>query len=192
MRTVKFDSTNELIIKNSCFITLLFRITGEDDIPNIMSKVKTMYPKATHYCYGYILDNKQKSSDDGEPGGTAGMPILNVLLKEDLINILAVTVRYFGGEKLGAGGLVRAYTKSITEALQKNQILELEEGYLVKVSVSYEKQKQMDYLLKKYQVINKEFSKDVTYIILIAKRDLDVLSNYSYQIIKEEYIEKAL
>lgn len=191
MKTVKFNVENEIVIKNSRFIALLYRLKSEDDFLDIMRDVKRNYPKATHYTYAYLLPDRQKSSDDGEPGGTAGLPILNVLIKEGLINVLAVVVRYFGGEKLGAGGLVRAYTKSVTEALEKAGTTKLLEGYLVEVKAPYDKQKNLDYLFKNYQVISKDFSLDITYSVLIPKEDISILSNYSYQIIEEKYIENA-
>ena len=83
MKTIKENISNELVIKNSKFITLLYKL-NTNNIDNIMSEVKELYPKATHYCYAYIYNNYKKSSDDGEPTGTAGAPIMNVLEKEQL------------------------------------------------------------------------------------------------------------
>ena len=115
--------------------------------------------------------------------------MLNVLIKEELINVLAITVRYFGGIKLGSGGLVRAYTKSLTLALANANILEVVEGYEVKLSINYNEQKQLDYLLKDINVINKEFNDQVYYFIEISKNDLSLLDNYNYEIIKTKLIE---
>lgn len=190
MKTVKSKSVNEIIIKNSRFITLLFEVFDDTDINEIFEKVKIEYPKATHYCYAYITKSFKKASDDGEPGGTAGMPMLNVLEKEGMINTLAITIRYFGGIKLGAGGLVRAYSKSVRDAIINAETIEIEEGYSVKISVSYDEQKNLEYNLKECTIINKEYLLDVTYTVLVPKDKLNILSNYSYQIIKEEYIKK--
>ncbi|MBQ2909470.1 MAG: YigZ family protein [Bacilli bacterium] len=190
MKTVKSNSVNEIIIKNSRFITLLIEVFDDTDINKIFEEVKEKYPKATHYCYAYITKTFKKASDDGEPGGTAGMPMLNVLEKEGMINTLAITIRYFGGIKLGAGGLVRAYSKSVRDAIINADTIEIEEGYSVKVVVSYDEQKNLDYNLKDCEIINKEYLEDVTYTVLIPKDRIDILSNYSYQIIKEEYIKK--
>lgn len=192
MKTIKFNSTNEIVIKNSRFITLLFRVYDDTDIDKIFKDVKICYPKATHYCYAYITRSFKKSSDDGEPGGTAGMPMLNVLEKEEMINTLAITARYFGGIKLGAGGLVRAYSKSVRDAIVNADIVEIEEGYCVQISVSYDEQKNLDYILKNCTIISKDYLEKVTYNVLIPKNNIDIISNYSYQIIKEEYIEKVL
>ena len=191
MKTVKSNSVNEIVIKNSRFITLLIEVFDDTDINKIFEEVKEKYPKATHYCYAYITKTFKKASDDGEPGGTAGMPMLNVLEKEGMINTLAITIRYFGGIKLGAGGLVRAYSKSVRDAIINADTIEIEEGYSVKVVVSYDEQKNLEYNLKDCEIINKEYLEDVTYTVLIPKDRIDILSNYSYQIIKEEYIKKS-
>lgn len=192
MKTVKCDSANELIIKNSRFITLLIKVLDDTNINEIIEKVKLEYPKATHYCYAYITKSFKKASDDGEPGGTAGMPMLNVLEKENIINVLAITIRYFGGIKLGAGGLVRAYSKSVRDAIINSEMVDIEEGYLLDIKVSYDEQKNLDYILKNYLVISKDYLDIVTYKVLIPKDKIDIISNYSYQIIGEEYIEKVL
>ena len=104
MYTISNNSKYELIIKNSKFITLLYKINNEDIVKKILNNVKEIYPDATHYCYAYIIDNQKKSSDDGEPSKTAGLPILKVLENNQLNHILAIVVRYFGGIKLGANG----------------------------------------------------------------------------------------
>lgn len=191
MKTVKSDSVNELIIKNSRFITLLIKVFDDTDINKIFTEVKEKYPKATHYCYAYITKSFKKASDDGEPGGTAGMPMLNVLDKEGMINTLAITVRYFGGIKLGAGGLVRAYSKSVRDAILEANTIDIEEGYLVEIKLAYDEQKNLDYILRNEKIISKDYLDNITYKVLISKNKLDILNNYSYRIIKEEYIEKS-
>lgn len=190
MKTVKCNTANEIIIKNSRFITLLFKIYDGDDITSIFNKVKEEYPKATHYCYAYITENHKKASDDGEPGGTAGMPMLNVLDKENMINTLAITIRYFGGIKLGAGGLVRAYSKSVREAIINGSLVDVEKGYKVIITISYDMQKNLDYLLKDYLILNKEFGEKVIYTCLLPIDKINVLGGYEYEIVGEEYIEK--
>lgn len=190
MKTLKSNSVNEIIIKNSRFITVLVPVFDDTDINSIFEDIKIKYPKATHYCYAYITKSFKKASDDGEPGGTAGMPMLNVLDKEGMINTLAITIRYFGGIKLGAGGLVRAYSKSVRDAIIESETVEIEEGYSVMIKTSYDEQKDLEYILKNCEITNKEYLTDVTYTVLIPKNKLDILNNYSYQIIKEEYIKK--
>lgn len=108
-------------IKKSKFIGYVYKVDNFSDIKNILDTLKVEHRKASHICYAYKLigDNyTEKAFDDGEPNGTAGKPILNVINKQNLSNIMIVVVRYFGGIKLGAGGLVRAYTKAASHALQ--------------------------------------------------------------------------
>jgi len=122
MYTINNNIIDELIINNSRFICLLYRIDDPKEINSYLTKAKELYKDATHYCYAYILDELKKASDDGEPSSTAGTPMLQVLEKTNLNHTLAIVIRYFGGIKLGAGGLVRAYTKSVTETLKNNII----------------------------------------------------------------------
>ena len=190
MRTIKNNTINEIIIKNPRFICLLIKINSVD-INDILDKIKSDYPKATHYCYAYLYNDIQRFNDDGEPGGTAGMPMLNVLLKEELSNVLCVVIRYFGGIKLGAGGLVRAYTKSVTECLKVTDLMDLEEGYKVRLKFNYNDEKQVKYLLKDSTVLNEKYDLDVEYLVLVNNDVLDNLKNYKYEIIEKTYIEKS-
>lgn len=192
MKTISNNIETIYEIKNSKFITLLFKIDDNFKLEEILDEVKDKYPKATHYCYAYRLIGKEKSSDDGEPGGTAGIPMLNVLIKEDIVNILVITVRYFGGIKLGAGGLVRAYTKSLTTALENINYIDLIDGYIVEIIEDYSNSKQLDYLLKNIKIIDKQFDKNIKYIIEISKDDIELINNYNYKIIEEKLIEKTL
>ena len=148
MKTVKENIENEIIINKSRFITLLIKINNLDEIEKNLKEIKKKYKDATHYCYAYIIGNKEKCSDNGEPSGTAGMPILNVLKQNDLTNILCVVIRYFGGIKLGAGGLIRAYSTSASEALNKTNIVNLIKGYKIVIEFNYDNIKQINYLLK--------------------------------------------
>ena len=120
MRKIKDIIDNTIIIDKSKFITTLYPVENVEEINAILSNVRKKYYDATHNCYAYIIDdgNIQKCSDDGEPSKTAGFPMLDALKKNNLTNILAITTRYFGGIKLGAGGLIRAYSSSVSEALK--------------------------------------------------------------------------
>lgn len=191
MKTIKNNTYNETIIKNSRFICYLYKIKDINDINTILSNLKQEHKDATHHCYAYILDNLQKSSDDGEPGGTAGIPILKVLENNNLTNILAVVIRYFGGIKLGAGGLVRAYTKSTTNTLTNDNIIAIEEGYNINIEFNYNQIKEIDYLLKDIKINKKEFDNIITYNIDIPSNFLTKLknNNIKHTIIKNIYIE---
>lgn len=189
MRTIESEISCEIEIKNSRFICYLFPIMDED-INQFLNHVKDIHPKATHYCYAYIQDGIKHSSDDGEPGGTAGMPILNVLEKEDLNYVLAIVVRYFGGIKLGAGGLVRAYTKSVTETLKNASYIDLIPGYQIQVQFPYEDEKDILYILNDSSVLDREYLEKITYTALV---DVDIykkLEKYSPKTIKTCMIKK--
>lgn len=110
----------EIIEKKSRFIGYLFNCENVEDVQNALLLLKNEHKKATHICYAYSLKNPflEKAVDDGEPGGTAGRPILSVIQKKGASNVCVFVVRYFGGIKLGAGGLVRAYTKTTSEAMK--------------------------------------------------------------------------
>lgn len=113
----------EYIEKKSRFVAYSFQLTRLDEVKEILLELKKEHKKATHMCYAYLYDIEcvsEKCSDDGEPNGTAGYPILSVLKKKNLKNTLVVVVRYFGGIKLGAGGLTRAYTKATSQALNED------------------------------------------------------------------------
>ena len=193
MKSIKSNVSNELVITKSKFITYLFKVNNTDDIDNYMKEIKDKYKDATHHCYAYILDNIKKCSDDKEPSGTAGMPILNVLEHNELTNILAIVVRYFGGTKLGTGGLTHAYSDSIVECLKKTSIIEIEKGYLIEIKYPYEKIKEIDYLLKDYQVKEKVFDSLIESKIFGNDSLIDLLKNnkIDYQILDNLYIEKV-
>lgn len=191
MLSIDKNLTYEYIINKSKFITKLFYIDDINNINRIIDNVKNEYKDATHYCYAYIIDSKCKASDDGEPSGTAGIPILNVLQKNNLNNILCIVIRYFGGIKLGAGGLVRAYTNSVSEALINN-IVEYQEGYLIRINFPYPELNKINYLLKDYDINYKEFNDDILYEFLINKKKYEEIKNeiINSSIIKECYIKR--
>lgn len=177
MKTIDKHTINEIIINKSRFICLLYRINNETDVDEILSKVKKEYKDATHYCYAYIISTIKRFNDDGEPSGTAGMPILNVLENNDLDYILCIVVRYFGGIKLGAGGLVRAYTKAVTTTLNNTNIVTLHKGHKIIIEFNYDKTKLIDNLLKDIKIVDKEFLETIFYTILISDENYHSLEN---------------
>lgn len=189
MYTISENTEKEIEIKKSRFISRIYRIHSLEEVDKVLQELKKEYKDATHYCYAYILDENKKSSDDNEPSGTAGIPILQVLEKNNLNYVLCVVIRYFGGIKLGAGGLVRAYTKSVTEGLKLCQKYELIPGYKIEINISYDEQKKLDYIVKEYKV-DKNFDNNITYHILIPKKDFNILTEFNPKIIKEIQIEK--
>lgn len=120
--TIQKDVQTEMNIEKSRFICTLNKVESEAQAAIAISQAKKKYWDATHNCSAYIIGKNmdfQKSSDDGEPAGTAGVPMLEVLRKKDLHNIVAIVTRYFGGIKLGSGGLIRAYGKSVSQAIEE-------------------------------------------------------------------------
>lgn len=172
MYSIKDNIENIIEIKKSKFITKLYRVNNIDEINLILNNINNEYKDATHVCFGYIVNGLEKCSDNGEPSGTAGLPILNVLKKKNLTNILAIVIRYFGGIKLGAGGLVRAYSNSATEALKLTNNIELTEGYLVELEFSYDQVKIVDYILNDKKIINKEYNDNIIYMFYLNKDEL--------------------
>ena len=192
MYTIDNNYIYELTIKNSKFITLLYKINDIKDIDKYLNETKIKYPDATHYCYAYIIDNYKKSSDDGEPGGAAGIPILKVLEANNLSNVLVVVARYFGGIKLGANGLIRAYTKCSANAIKETSLLTLIDGINIDITFDYNRLKEIDYLLKDITINNKSFDNEITYNINIDNNFLDIIknNNIKYTIINKIKIEK--
>lgn len=191
MYTIQNQNSYEIEIKKSKFISKIYKVNDIEEVNNILSCLKSEYNDATHICYAYIINTYKKSSDDGEPGGTAGIPILKVLEKNNLSYVLCVVIRYFGGIKLGAGGLVRAYTKVTSNVIEESNIVELISGYEIKVIVDYDKQKNLENIIKNAIYI-KNFDEKVSYTIQCDKNVLDTieLNNIQYTIIKEIYIQK--
>ena len=176
MKSIKEEVINEIIINKSKFITVLTNINDINKIKEKLEDIKKTYKDATHYCYAYIINNHEKCSDNGEPSGTAGMPILNVLKQNNLTNILCVVIRYFGGIKLGAGGLIRAYSNSASEALNKASITNLVNGYNITIEFPYDNLKQIDYLLKNIE-IKKTYQTNITYTFNIEKEIFNQIEN---------------
>ena len=190
MKTILNNNKDELVINKSKFIGFLYKVENLEEINDILKNLKTKYHDATHICYAYSLINTKKSFDDGEPNGTAGIPILEVLNKHDLVNVIGIVIRYFGGIKLGSGGLIRAYSNTIRNTLNKNTIKDLNKGYLIKISFDYSLDNIINKLVDKYEVIEKKFDNQITYLI---KSDDDLIANLkninqAYEIIKEIYL----
>lgn len=177
MKSIKFNIENEFIIKKSKFITKLYFVTSEIEIKNILDENKTEYKDATHICYAYILNNVERFNDDSEPSGTAGMPILNVLKNNNLNNVLCIVIRYFGGIKLGAGGLIRAYCSSVSEALNKTEIINVVNGKKIDLTFSYDDIKKVNHILNDINIVDKQFDENVKYIIIVKEKNVNSLIN---------------
>lgn len=192
MKTINQTFTNEIIIEKSKFIGIIKPLNNKDDVKNILNEIKKEYPKATHYCYGYIVNGLQKSNDDGEPSSTAGKPILETLLKNNLFNVILIVVRYFGGIKLGAGGLTRAYVDSASQTIKKSILLTKKEVEIYKINTSYELNDVLNrYFIKKsIIVIDVQYLENIEYTISCEKLDIDDLKNYMQGKIEISFLRK--
>lgn len=192
MKRISNNIENTIIIKNSKFITNLFIIENIEEVNKYLNLIKDKYKDANHNCYAYIIDNIRKCSDDGEPSGTAGIPMMKVLEHKELNNVLVIVTRYFGGIKLGAGGLVRAYTNSVSKALDIVNIIDTIKGYNIDIIFNFNDIKHIDYLLKDIKILNKEYKDIVKYNLNASNNLLEILkqNNIKYNINKEIYIEK--
>jgi len=141
MKTIGSDTEHELVINRSRFICALGRVGDEAAARDFVAARRKLHWNATHNCTAYRLGEQgeiQRSSDDGEPAGTAGVPMLEVLRQRELTGVVAVVTRYFGGVKLGAGGLVRAYGRAVAEAVDGSDLLVLRRLSVVTVRVDYQ------------------------------------------------------
>ncbi|MCF6515680.1 YigZ family protein [Lactobacillus sp. S2-2] len=154
--TIKSNGTNKIIIKKSIFIASLARVQNENEAKNFINEINREHNKATHNCYAYMIgddDHIQRASDNGEPSGTAGVPILEAIKKNNLHNVVIVVTRYFGGIKLGAGGLIRAYSNSASEGIKKIGIVNKVLQKKLKLSVSYPNYNKLEYYLSQNNIL---------------------------------------
>ncbi len=187
MKILIKEEENLITINKSKFIGIIKKISNKDDAEEILKNIRKQYSDATHICYAYILPNTSKYSDDNEPIGTAGIPILDLLKKNDLNYTIAIVIRYFGGVKLGSNGLIRAYTRTIKELINNN-IKDIEIGYLIEINEDYNKSSLIDYLLKDETIISKDYQDKIIIKAIVKKKTLENLSNVNYKIISEQFI----
>lgn len=177
-RTIKEDGQVQEEIKKSRFICHIKRVTTENEARNFIQTVKKEHYKATHNCSAFILGERsemKRSSDDGEPSGTAGVPMLGVLENHQLTNVCAVVTRYFGGTKLGAGGLIRAYSSSAALAIKEIGIVHIKEQLGLRIALSYSQYQELPNFLKAKHLQEQDtsFTEQVQTTIFVDKDDKD-------------------
>jgi uncharacterized YigZ family protein len=156
LKTLNDIVTNSIKIQRSEFICILYPVSDVDKVKEIISQHNNIYKDATHNCYGYIIGNKQDFqyySDQGEPSGTAGKPILNTLLKHELTNVLAIVTRYYGGIKLGVRGLIDAYSEAVSMAILSSSLIDFVVLSSVFIQSDYSTLDNLKHLLKQYKVV---------------------------------------
>ncbi len=168
---INCNTSHTIILKKSEFITELYRVFSVDEFNAILKDMKKRHPKATHICTAYRIEQLEKSNDDGEPSGTAGLPMLEVLRKQNIIDVGAFVIRYYGGIQLGAGGLTRAYSGSVAQALETvklNPIMEMLDT-TIEFPITY-----TDIILnrlKDVEILSKSFTDQVQLVIRSVKDD---------------------
>ncbi|WP_150466641.1 YigZ family protein [Francisella sp. SYW-9] len=184
-------------IKKSRFITYVFRIENEKEALESITTIKEKYNDANHHCWAYALieNNKFRFSDDGEPSGSAGKPIFAHIQGSGLVNVLVIVVRYFGGTKLGVGGLIRAYGQAAKEALDIVDIIDVEPSCYVQIKHRYSETANVDVAIRHHnvEVLSQQYSDIVILMVQISRIDkesfLEELNSVTKGKIKVEIID---
>ena len=174
---LKEEYRNTIVIQKSRFIACLAPCRSEEEARSYIASIRKEFPDATHVCTAYAIgETIRRSSDNKEPAGTAGVPMLEAILKSEVNDVCACVVRYFGGIKLGAGGLVRAYSKSVMEAIGEAEILEIEEYDVYNLIFEYSNIKIADSEVRNnnLEVIDKDYTDKVSYDV-VSKDNRDIL-----------------
>lgn len=179
-KTIYAPGVGEIIEKKSRFIATVQIVHSEDEAIQFIDRMKKKYWDATHNCWAFVIGDRQelmRCSDDGEPQGTAGRPMLDVLLGEEVHDVAVVVTRYFGGTLLGTGGLVRAYSRAVQEGLAQSIIIEQRYGVLLQVVTDYNGIGKLQYLFgqEKLPILDAQYTDIVTLKVLIPKQRVDAI-----------------
>lgn len=199
-KSIKENASAELVEKKSKFIANVFYVESRAEAENMIKEINKKYHDARHNCYAYRVVTSdgviEKASDDGEPSGTAGAPMLTILSKNNLANVLVIVTRYFGGILLGTGGLVKAYSESCSLGIEKAGIVEKYIAKVYKVELNYSDVDKFKYFAKNNDIIilNEEYLENV--ILEIGLKEKDILDNLTQndkivrniQFLKEMYV----
>jgi len=178
--TILKNETAEIIEKKSKFIADIYPVRNVEEAENKIKEIKKKYYDAKHHCIAYRIIEEdriiEKSSDDGEPSGTAGAPMLNILQGSNLCNIIVVVTRYFGGILLGTGGLVRAYSDATKKAIQKSELVFQKDGFEIELETDYSNLENFKYYCKSndINIINIDYSENIKIKIEIEKEKKDI------------------
>ena len=190
------NTNNEIVIKKSRFLTHIKRTVSEEEAKDFIDEIKKEHKAANHNCSTYIIGKSaliQKADDDGEPQGTAGVPILEVLKKEELYNVTVVVTRYFGGIKLGGGGLIRAYSQSASAAVEAaGKVIEVPVVPLT-VSLDYTFTSKFEHFLGNTEasIVSTDYTDKVTYLIHVKEKGADDIVNTLKEITSNSFEYEA-
>lgn len=199
--TIEEAVSYELVEKKSKFIADLFPIQNEEEAKTRIKEIKKKYYDAKHHCFSYITFDEEgkiieRCSDDGEPSGTAGAPMLNIIKNKEIYNVVVIVTRYFGGVLLGTGGLVRAYSEATIKALNNASYISKELGKEIKITVEYSQVEELKYYCRKrdIKIIKEEYLNEVCFFIEISKKKLEELhkniDNLNFKMTKLEEIQE--
>lgn len=195
-KTVEKEASDFFIEKKSKFIGYAKPVKTQEDALEFISKIKSKHWDATHNVYAYVLreNNIQRYSDDGEPSGTAGVPVLDVMLKESLVDVCVVATRYFGGTLLGAGGLVRAYSHTSKIALEAAGIITMAQCSVMSAEVDYSFYDRLNILLSDFSavILNTSFSDKVCVEFSVKENIVDLLNAKLIDVSNGKYISKFI
>ena len=200
--TIQDKGKAEIVEKKSKFIANLYYVENKEQAENKIKELKKKYFDARHNCVAYrVIENEniiEKSSDDGEPSGTAGAPMLNILQKNNLCNVLVVVTRYFGGILLGTGGLVRCYSEATIRAIENADKIEICQGVEFKVRLEYSELENFKYYCKKnnINIVDTQYFDDVECLLEMKEEFKDTFLNdfdmRNINILEHEYIGQKL
>jgi len=193
--TIKTNGHAEIIEKRSKFIADVYKVTSQQEAVDIINETKKRESGARHVVYAYVIGSYTKYSDDGEPQGTAGVPILNLIEKMQLSNVLVTVTRYFGGILLGTGGLVRAYTTVAQNGLKMAEKIEIINKTIITLEIPYELKDKISFYIKKQEYEEKEiyYSENIKMSVNIPDKDVEDFTKNILEITEGKVkIEKSL
>lgn len=179
-KSIKNSATAEIIEKKSRFIAVAGTVENESDARKFIEEIKVQFREASHYTYAYVIGENVSAarySDDGEPHGTAGLPILDIIKGRNITNTIIVVVRYFGGTKLGTGGLVRAYSKCASECIETAGVIRYIPGFIIKITTDYHNLGKIKNHLEKTgcDILDEEYASHVIILTLVLETEADSL-----------------
>ena len=176
-KTIKENVSAEIVEKKSKFIANIFYVENTDEAEKYIKQIKKKYYDAKHHCFAFSIIEEngitQKSSDDGEPSGTAGAPILNIIKSNNLQNVVIIVTRYFGGILLGTGGLTRAYSEAAGKVVEQSELIQKEPGMEVELEIDYNDNEKFKYYCQKnnINIIKIEYTENILYKIELNEKE---------------------
>jgi uncharacterized YigZ family protein len=176
-KTIEKENSAEIVEKKSRFIANIYNVESKEEAEEKIKQIKKKYYDAKHHCFAFSIIEEngitQKSSDDGEPSGTAGAPILNIIKSNNLQNVVIIVTRYFGGILLGTGGLTRAYSEAAGKVVEQSELIQKEPGMEVELEIAYNDNEKFKYYCQKnnINIIKIEYTENILYKIELNEKE---------------------